>query len=71
MRPLRKLLSRSLLSRRLSGSATTVIRIIMATRHYTIQVCNPYRPHFGNPGGVTRKFREDPLQPQRGKLGAP
>jgi hypothetical protein len=30
------------LSRRLSGSATTVIRIIMATRHYTMQVgiCN-------------------------------
>jgi hypothetical protein len=40
--PLQKLLSRWPLSRRLSGSATTVIRIIMATRHYTTQVgiCN-------------------------------
>jgi hypothetical protein len=41
---LQKLLSQSPLSRRLSGSATTVIRIIMATRHYTMQVGNPYRP---------------------------
>src|SRR6516165_11684356 len=43
---LQKLLSRSALSRRLSGTATTVIRIIIATRHYTMQVGNPYRPHF-------------------------
>jgi hypothetical protein len=39
--PLQKLLSRSPLFRRLSGSATTVIRIIIATRHYTMQVGNP------------------------------
>jgi hypothetical protein len=34
--PLQKLLSRSPLSRRLHGSATIVICIIMATRHYTM-----------------------------------
>jgi hypothetical protein len=44
--PLQKLLSRSRLSRRLSGSATAVIRIIMAMRHYTMQAGNPQ--HFGN-----------------------
>jgi hypothetical protein len=47
--PLQKLLSRSPLSRRLSGSATTVSRIIMATRHYTMQVGNPYRPPMKHP----------------------
>jgi hypothetical protein len=66
--PLQKLLSRSRLSRRLSGSATTVIRIIMAMRHYTMQAGNPQ--HFGTIVRVTRKVREDPLQPQRGKLAA-
>jgi hypothetical protein len=52
----------------LSGSATTVIRIIMAMRHYTMQAGNPQ--HFGTIVRVTRKVREDPLQPQRSKLGA-
>jgi hypothetical protein len=47
--PLQKSLSRSPLSRRLSGSATTVIRIIMPTRDYTMQVGNPYRPPMKHP----------------------
>ena len=59
--PLQKLLSRSRLSRRLSGSATTVIRIIMAMRHYTMQAGNPQ--HFGTIVRVTRKACVNPLQP--------
>ena len=50
--PLQKLLSRSPLFRRLSGSATTVIRIIMPTRDYTIQVGDT----FGTTVRLTRKF---------------
>jgi hypothetical protein len=60
--PLQKLLSRSPLSRRLSGSATTVIRIIITTQHYAMQVGNPQ--HFGTIVRMTRKVCENPLQPQ-------
>jgi len=61
MRPLQKLLSRSRLSRRLSGSATTVIRIIMAMRHYTMQAGNPQ--HFYHREGDTESLREPTATP--------
>ena len=43
MRAFAKITIVASLFRRLSGSATTVISIIMVTRHYTMPVGNPYR----------------------------